>query len=173
MTDEGKEKLNEVKNLRGLLVSLSGVLGMLAVVVTLFVVWSYTIYGDIRSGWLWFNGYQLIAEQYQIDLGTIPAGESKSGTFRLKNLTGSPVVILGFQSDCSCVSASVLPVTVLARGTWDFEVLFLADEIISDEVVRKIILNISVDQPVVLLLEVKVTVMPKGIPNNKEKQNDP
>jgi hypothetical protein len=165
VTDEGKEKLNEVRGFRGLLVSL---LGVLAAAVTLFVVWSYATYGDIRSCWLWFNGYQLIAEQYQIDLGTIPAGESKSGTFRLRNLTGKPIVVLGVQSDCSCVSARVLPVTVSARRTWDFEVLFFADEIISDEVVRKIILNISVDQPM-MLLEVMVTV----IPNNKEKQDDP
>jgi hypothetical protein len=164
VTDEGKEKLNEVRGFRGLLVSL---LGVLAAAVTLFVVWSYAIYGDIRSGWLWFNGYQLIAEQYHIDLGTIQAGESKSGTFRLRNLTGRPIVVFGAESDCSCVSASVLPVTVLVRGTWDFEVVFFADEIISGEVVRKIILNISVDQPI-MLLEVKVKII-----NNKEKQDDP
>jgi hypothetical protein len=58
------------------------------VVVTFFALWSYVTFGDIRSGWFRLGGYSLIAEQYQIDLGMVTAGESKPGTFRLRNLTG-------------------------------------------------------------------------------------
>ena len=169
MTDEGTEKINKSKGSHELFVSLLGIVGSLLVIVALFAIWSYVTYGDIRSGWLWFSGYKLVAEQYRIDLGEVPAGESKPITFRLRNLTGEPVLILGVETDCSCLAASELPVTIPPRKTWDFEVLFMASESVpEEEVIRQMILNISVDQPI-MLLEVRVKI----VPNNKEKQNDP
>jgi hypothetical protein len=134
------------------------------IVVILFLVGSYTMYGDLRSGWLRLGGYGLIAEEYTLDLGTVPTGESKPGVFRLRNLTGKPVAILGVKSDCSCLVASALPVTISPREVLNFEVIFLADHVDSKtEVIRQMILHTSVDQPI-QILEVKVTI----IPNNKE-----
>ena len=164
MTDKGVKESGEVNMFRWLFLSLAG---MLAVAATLFVIWSYVTYGDIRSGWLRLGGWQLIAEECLLDLGTVPAGESKPGTFRLRNLTGSPIMVLGIQSDCSCLSTAELPITIPGSTVFDCEVLFLADNVDSEtEVVRRIILNLSVDQPI-QVLEVRVTI----IPNNKEKQD--
>ena len=119
-TDEGTGKIGESKGFRELFVSLLGMTGLLAVVVTLFVMWSYATYGNVRSGWLWLSGYKLVAEEYRIDLGEAPAGESKSGMFLLRNLTGKPVVVLGVEADCSCLAASELPVSVPPKGILNF-----------------------------------------------------
>ena len=141
---------------------------MLFIAVTLFALWSYTSYGNLRSGYLRLGGWQLIADEEHLDFGTVRAGESKSGVFRLKNLTGKPVAILGMESDCSCVSAVELPMTIPAGKTFDFELVYRADDVDSKtEVIRRVILNLSVDQPI-RVLEVRVTI----VPNNKEKQND-
>ena len=147
--------------------SLAGMAGVLVLVVTLFIIWSDATYGDFRSGWLRLGGYQLIAEQYLLDLGTVPAGESRLGTFWLQNLTGSSIVILGVQSDCSCLTTAELPIAIPGGAVFGFEVLFLADKVDSEtEVIRRMILNVSVDQPI-QVLEIRVTI----IPNNKEKQS--
>jgi len=168
MIDKGvKESGDSV--FRRFFLSLASVAGMLVVVATLFVVWSYTSYGDIRSGWLRLGGYQLIAEEYLLDLGTIPAGESKPGTFRLRNLTGSPVVILGMQTDCSCVAKTEFPITIPGSETFDLEVVFVADGTDTErKVIRRMILNLSVDQPV-MLLEFRAII----VPNKEEKQDEP
>jgi hypothetical protein len=164
MHDGKREKTDDVKTYHRFLIPFLVPIAVPGVVVTLFALWSYVTFGDIRSGWFRLGGYSLIAEQYQIDLGTVTAGESKPGTFRLRNLTGSPVVILGVQPDCRCLVAGELPVAIPSRKVLDFEVLFLADRVDSKtEVIRQMILKLSVDQPI-QVLAVKVTI----IPNKKE-----
>ena len=169
MIEKETGESGKVKISRGSFLPFMGLAAMLGIFVTLFILWSYTTYGDIRSGWLRLNGYHLMVEQYLLDLGAVPAGESRSGTFRLKNLTGSSLVILGVQSDCSCLTTAELPITIPASGVCDFDVLFSADNVpLETVVVRQMILHISVDQPI-QLLEIKATITP----NPKENQNDP
>lgn len=169
MVDKGTKESGEASVFRKTLRSVASIVGMLAAVGTLFVIWSYATYGDIRSGWFRLGGYQLIAEEYLLDLGTIPAGESKPITFRLKNLTGSPVVILGMQSDCSCAVNAGLPITISGSEVFDLEMMFFAEGTDAEkEIARRMILNLSVDQPI-QMLEFKAII----IPNKKEKQDDP
>ena len=80
---------------RKILLPFASMIATLGVVLTLFVLWSYTTFGDLRSGWFYLGGYHLIAEQSQIELGKVSAGESKPITFRLKNLTKKAAVIFG------------------------------------------------------------------------------
>lgn len=137
---------------------------MLFAVVALFLAGSYIIYGDFRSGWFRLGGYQLIAEQYYVDLGSVSAGESKVGVFRLKNLTGKPIALLGVEVDCGCLATVELPLVVPARKSAGFEVVFSAGNVASErEVVHRMVLNVDVDQPI-QVLSVKVMV----IPNRKE-----
>jgi len=178
MADKGAKSSGDGKVFRRMSLPCVSMVAMLGVVGTLFVLWSYATFGDIRSGWFRLGGYHLIAEEYQIDLGTVSSGESKPGTFRLKNLTGEPVFILGIESDCSCLTTAELPIEVPGDKVFDLEVLFQADRVDSDTevvrwiilnlVVRWIILNLSVDQPS-RLLEFKARI----VPNNEEKQDDP
>jgi len=51
MIDKGAKESGTVSVFHKALHSLAGIMGMLAVVGTLFVIWSYATYGDIRSGW--------------------------------------------------------------------------------------------------------------------------
>ena len=74
--------------------------------------------------------------------------------------------ILGVQSDCSCLATAALPIAIPSGAVFDFEVQFQADRVDSNtEVARRIILNLSVDQPI-QLLEFKAII----VPNHKEKQ---
>jgi len=168
MASEETKESGKVKTIRGFILPCVSVIAVLGGAVILYVLWSYATYRDIQSGWLRLSGYSLIVEQHQIDLGEVLAGESKSGTFRLRNLTGEPVYILGLQSDCSCLATAALPIAIPSGDWFDFEVLFQADRVDSNTgVTRRIILNLSVDQPI-QLLEFKATI----IPNHKEKQDD-
>jgi len=162
MADKGTENPGDRKMIRGVFLPFASIIAMLGIVVTLFALWSYATYGDLRSGWFRLEGYHLIAEQYLLDLGTVSAGESKSGTFRLKNFTGSPIVILGVQSDCSCLTTAELPIAIPGDAVFDFEILFLANYVDSETAVaRQMILNLSVDQPIQMLV-VDVTIVPNN-----------
>jgi len=132
MADKGAKASGGGKIFHGIVLPFASMIAVLGVVVTLFALWSYATYGDIRSGWLRLGGYSLIVEQHQIDLGVVQAGESKSGIFRLRNLTGEPVFVLGVESDCSCLATAALPIAISGGEVFDFEVLFTADQADSD-----------------------------------------
>ena len=160
MTEGGTETSGNAKVARWIFPPYVGVIAMLGVAVTLFVWWSYANFGDIRSSWFYLNGYHLIAEEYQVELGKVVAGESVPVTFRLKNLTGKTVFLLGIKSDCSCLATAELPIEIPGGSVFGLEMLFQAEQVdIETEVVRWSILNLNVDQPI-RLLEIRAVVVP-------------
>ena len=159
------ENSGSMKIYRKILLPFASMIATLGVVLTLFVLWSYTTFGDIRSGWFYLGGYHLIAEQSQIELGKVSAGESKPIKFRLKNLSRKEVFLLGIESDCSCLSTAELPILIPGGKTFDLEVFFQANRVETEtEVLRWIIPNLSVDQPI-QLMEFKATIVPNPMEN--------
>lgn len=120
-------------------------------VLAIFCVWILWVYGDLYRGWQRFNGIQLCAGDSVLDLGEIPAGQTKSGNFRLRNLGGKSVVVLGTEVGCACVTANELPMTVPPYAAVHFEIVLQTDEQEIGPVQQEVLLNVSVKQPTVIL----------------------
>ncbi|MDR1385237.1 MAG: DUF1573 domain-containing protein [Planctomycetaceae bacterium] len=113
----------------------------------------YYVYGSLSAGWARLNGYILYVENDTLDFGTISADQTRTGVFRLRNLSQQPVIILGAEADCSCVQSADLPLTVSPGTVIDFPVTFYSSQKDEGSLVRRqLLLNLNVDQPITMLV---------------------
>jgi hypothetical protein len=98
------------------------VVGKLLIVPTLLVMlilmfffcWSLYFYGGIRYGLDRLNGHVIVPIKSVVDLGEVEPGNIVTATFRIKNLSGTEVTIIGVMSTCRCSVSNVLPMKISA-----------------------------------------------------------
>lgn len=73
---------------------------------------SYLRFGSVSAGLSYLAGERLIVDSRNKDFGQVGEGRDQTVRFRLTNLTGKAVRIIGAESSCTCVIAEDLPVTV-------------------------------------------------------------
>jgi hypothetical protein len=151
-----KEQRPENSTTKNLSAIIRFVLRPLMIVAILFVILtagSYLIYGSFFAGWARWNGDTLYVENRILNLGTVRVGQSGSGSFRLRNLSRRPIMVLGAEADCSCVQSVELPLTIPPKSTVDFPVIFHSGE--NDEshqARRQLRLYLNVEQPTTMLI---------------------
>jgi hypothetical protein len=125
-----------------------------------YCTWSICFYGDLFSSFLFFNGVRLRVVDREIDLGTIVAGEERNGKFRLYNISGKPVVVLGIQDCCGCIKTAELPMTIDPYQKASLTVIFSPNLVQTGVVEQIVLLNLNVKQPQEYLT-IKAVVKPK------------
>ena len=73
-------------------------------------------FGSIRSAAAYLDGYAVMPENAVLELGDVYVNQSVKGSFLLRNLTNSPLTLLGATPDCSCVRVSGVPAQMEPRG---------------------------------------------------------
>ena len=89
---------------------------MLAVAVGT-VTWSAVNFRSTRDALLYLKGARLVIEPVVVSVGQGRAGETRGGSFEVRDLASTPVVVLGSSTTCSCAQSETLPLTVAPGGT--------------------------------------------------------
>jgi hypothetical protein len=126
-------------------------------IVAVYCGWSFWYYGDCYKGWLYINGVRLSVENSTLDFGEMTVGENKTGVFRLHNLSGKRVVVLGIETGCGCLTAAELPMTIQPYQRVDFALMLLPGANQMGEFEQAVLLNLNIEQPT-KLLKVKAVV---------------
>lgn len=88
-----------------------------------FLVWSYASFGTLGDAFGYLSGIGLVARPRVLSLGPMIAGERKTATVHLINLSDSPCAIVGARASCSCIATEELPVTLGPREHRDLHVV--------------------------------------------------
>ncbi|GHT23556.1 hypothetical protein FACS189419_07670 [Planctomycetales bacterium] len=118
-----------------------------ALLLSVYCGWSYCFYGDLYSGWLFLNGIHLKIIDKEIDLGTMNTGETRDASFRLQNVSGASVIVLGVHTCCDCLKVSSLPMKVMPYQSVIVPVTFSPKPSQTGVVEQFVLLNLNVEQP--------------------------
>ena len=80
-------------------------------------------FGSVAAGIDYLAGKRILAEASERDFGVVPVGGEATARFRMSNLTGRPVVVLGGKTSCTCAMVTGLPLTIPPRGGADLTVV--------------------------------------------------
>ena len=69
-------------------------------------------FGSLSHTLAYARGVRLLADEPTMDLGPMEAGSRMTFAFRLTNLTGRPIKLIGAQTSCSCMVVDDLPTTI-------------------------------------------------------------
>lgn len=87
-------------------------LGGILLVPLAFMAWALMAFGSTGDAFLYLRGHRLLIEP---DVATVQdgrPGEEREAVFRVRNLSGHPVRILGAATSCTCISTDTLPITI-------------------------------------------------------------
>ena len=83
----------------------------------LCLVWSVAQFGSLSHAWLYANGVRVVVDHPQITLPAGRIGEHRDAEFLVRNLSATPIQILGVEVSCGCVtSTDTLPATIPPHG---------------------------------------------------------
>lgn len=118
-----------------------------------FFGWSAWRFGSVANMRAYLTGYPIAADQWRLDVGEVAAGQEANAVFRLRNLTGRAITILGAMPDCSCcVVTSPLPITIAADESVNLAARFHARAIdVDSHVSHRILVHVDVDSPAIVL----------------------
>jgi len=71
--------------------------------------------GSIRESVMYMNGQRLFLKPSAIDLGNIKTSEIINISFGVRNLSVTPVKLIGAKKTCSCISIDSFPQVILPR----------------------------------------------------------
>ena len=77
-------------------------------------VWGWYVYGSCYAGPAILRGDIFLIDSNNKFFGKIPAKKSSLAWFEITNLRSCPVTVLGATTNCGCVYAEKLPVTLAA-----------------------------------------------------------
>jgi hypothetical protein len=91
-------------------------------IVFLLVFWGAIVFqfGGIGNGIRYLRGYNYVLSPTVIDVGEGLRGEKKQVSVMVRNLSFSPIRVIGALTTCNCVNPKEIPVTILPRTTCDF-----------------------------------------------------
>lgn len=138
--------------LRGVLRGLAAPLVLAGLGVAGLLAWSYWQFGSLSMAMAYVSGYALVPESATLDAGDAPAGKDTKVQFRLRNVSGRPVRVVGAKSDCGCVAVDDLPLTVDARQAAEMRLRFSPRPTEVGLLIRhKTVLLLDVDNPTIVL----------------------
>lgn len=126
----------------------------------LFVAWSLLRFGSVAWGWAYVEGASVIPEAGTLHAGDVVVGVESVVRFRLKNLAGTPVRVVGAQASCGCVAVDDLPLTLPPGESAHLSIRFtpLARDV-GKTIRHYVLLALDVDHPPVSLWA-KARVLP-------------
>jgi hypothetical protein len=98
---------------------LCGAVAVLACVLT----WTLISFNSLNDALLYLTGRRIIVEPTVIGVGNGIQGETRTVSFRIRNISGRDIDILGATASCACISAGEVPVKIHARGQKDFPII--------------------------------------------------
>lgn len=93
--------------------------GVVLATALLIVLWIATVwqFGAIRNGFWYLQGYNYVVSPTAVDMGEISLGDRCTATTTVRNLSFSPIRVVGAMATCSCLAATGLPLTIAPRQT--------------------------------------------------------
>lgn len=68
--------------------------------------------GSVELVWPWLRGDRLVFEPTRIDFGQVPKTQILERQIRVLNLSSKPLMLLGSQPSCGCISLDEFPIVV-------------------------------------------------------------
>lgn len=96
---------------------LTPVVAGIAATAAVCIAWGFVRFGSLHDAWLYAGGARVMLDRSTLSLPPGKVGDTRSAVFRLRNLTGKPVRVLGATVSCDCVSTEGLPSEVDAGGS--------------------------------------------------------
>ena len=100
---------------RGLRKSLRFFATTVVIAVSILVVlgaWACVRLGSLRAGFAYLAGTRMILDHQERSFGEVAGGEERTVSFRLTNFSQRPVRVLGAKTECTCMVADELPLTI-------------------------------------------------------------
>lgn len=91
--------------------------------ITSLAVWSWVRLGSVPAGLDYLAGERLVLDATEQSFGELAADGKRIVAFRLTNLTGRDLTILGARSSCTCIAPENLPMVIPASKAKSFDVL--------------------------------------------------
>lgn len=86
------------------------------------LVWSIVRFGSPGNAIGYASGERIVVDEARKSCGSLAMGEERQVVFRVRNLSGGPITLLGARSSCSCTAAKELPMNVPPSGTREIRV---------------------------------------------------
>lgn len=86
------------------------------------VAWGLVEFGSLRAVVGYVQGYAVVPDSFSRDLGPIRVREKTPVQFRLTNVSGASVKVLGANTTCTCMLVSELPMVIDPGHVADFSI---------------------------------------------------
>lgn len=86
--------------------------------------WASHQYGSVTHALAYARGERLVVDRPRVDLGVVAAGAKYPIRFRVANLGGTPVRLVGCSTSCDCTTPQDLPATIPPSSTITFDVRY-------------------------------------------------
>jgi hypothetical protein len=82
------------------------------------VAWQF---GTLKHGFRYLTGYNYAVYPSEIDVGEGTEGDQKTSSVMVRNLSFSPIRVIGALTTCKCLVVTGLPLTIEPRQTVDVQ----------------------------------------------------
>jgi hypothetical protein len=82
------------------------------------IVWQF---GGLSNAFRYLRGYNYAVHPTTIDVGEVASGDKRTATATVRNLSFSPVSVIGVLTTCNCLVVTGLPMAIGPRQTEDLE----------------------------------------------------
>jgi hypothetical protein len=95
--------------------------GAMLAIATLLLCWGAVIFqfDSMRNAVRYLQGYNYVVSPIAADVGEGFRGEKRTVSIRIRNLSFSPIRVIGAITTCNCVQPEGLPLTILPRSVGD------------------------------------------------------
>ena len=91
--------------------------GMMLAVPTMLILWSATRYqfGGLENAIRYIQGYDYVVSPKTIDIGMGRRGDTRTALITVRNLSFTPIHVVGAITTCNCVAVTGLPLYIEPR----------------------------------------------------------
>lgn len=82
-----------------------------------FAAWSSSRFGSVSRGLAYVRGERLFVDETSKSLENLRPGEERRVTFRVTNLSGRSLQLIGARTSCGCTGVQGLPMSIPRLGT--------------------------------------------------------
>ena len=89
----------------------------------LLLLWAGAVcqFGNFSNSFRFVQGYNYVVDPAIIDVGVGARGDTRTAATTIRNLSFSPIRVIGVLTTCNCVVATELPLTIAPRTTVDVQ----------------------------------------------------
>ncbi len=106
---------------------LAAVVALTSLILTSATCWAYWSHGSIGRSLSYLNGDRVHLETAVAKLGVVQAGKSYETKVPIDNLGDRPLLLLGANPSCGCVTLDPFPVTLAPRSRYELAVRYVPD----------------------------------------------